>query len=90
MGGWSTTTEFLREDGTTARTVEGTNRFEWVVTDGWRVRSPALESRFTCFEVTADGSRFRMEYSSHRGRAWTPGNRQLFPVLLRTSRCGLG
>ncbi len=48
IGEWSATTEFLREDGSAARTVEGTYTFRWVVTD--RVISgvseiPALQQR---------------------------------------------
>jgi hypothetical protein len=48
IGDWSATTEFLREDGTAARTVEGTYTFRWVVPD--RVIAgvseiPALEQR---------------------------------------------
>jgi len=33
IGEWTATTEFLREDGTTARSVEGTYAFQWVVPD---------------------------------------------------------
>jgi len=137
IGGWATTTEFLREDGTAARTVEGTYRFAWVITDRvvageseipalgqrsgilfyvsdakgiiemvsvgadgdlWVMTGPiggetrstlpktmpdgsALELRFTRFEVTPDGFRSRMEYSTDGGRTWKPGNRQLFRRL---------
>jgi len=134
IGEWSATTEFLREDGTAARTVEGTYRFQWVVPDRvitgqseipdlgqrsgilfyvseakgivemvsvgadgdlWVMTGPIagetrstrpktmpdgtlLELRFTRFEVTADGFKSRMEYSTDGGRSWKPGNRQVF------------
>jgi hypothetical protein len=32
-GAWSVTTEFLKPDGSVARTVKGTYRFDWVVPD---------------------------------------------------------
>lgn len=33
VGRWAVTTEFLKEDGSVARSVEGTYKFEWVVPD---------------------------------------------------------
>jgi hypothetical protein len=33
VGQWSTTTEFLNDDGSVARKAEGTYRFDWVVPD---------------------------------------------------------
>lgn len=57
IGDWSATTEFLREDGTAARTVEGTYSFRWVVPD--RVISgvseiPALEQRSAIMFYVSD------------------------------------
>lgn len=57
IGDWSATTEFLREDGTAARTVEGTYTFRWVVPD--RVISgvseiPALQQRSAIIFYVSD------------------------------------
>jgi hypothetical protein len=46
VGHWAVTTEFLKEDGSVARSVEGTYEFEWVVPDrvvSGRSEIPALQ-----------------------------------------------
>jgi hypothetical protein len=134
VGRWAVTTEFLKEDGTVARSVTGTYEFTWVVPDRvvsgvsripelsqisgilffinekkeqiemvsvgadgrlWEMIGPLGEEvrttpefktadggtgqlRFTRYNVSADASESRMEYSEDGGTTWKPGNHQQF------------
>lgn len=75
VGRWSTTTEFLRPDGSVARSVKGTYEFEWVVPDRVvRGRSEIPDLKQTAgilFYVNEAAKTIEMVSVGADGQLWT-------------------
>jgi hypothetical protein len=73
-GSWSVTTEFLNEDGSVARTAEGSYQFDWVIED--RVLQGRMEVPETglasaiLFYVREESEEIEMVSVGQDGRLW--------------------